>query len=184
MLLLDRWALLDPERRALVQRFDELNPAWVSVLEPWAEDDPDGQDAGAELGGLAGQVLARKRGELRPSFHGVQLGLPDLSAFDRELPLAAIRAMTGFEDRTRQQTTAEEQQGSSRPSLRDAFGSGSRQRADPDRFRQEGEPGRRGDRPRGPTGYPGRGTWNGDTQPGSGEADQGGPSRPAEEPDD
>ncbi|QMU68282.1 TIR-like protein FxsC [Streptacidiphilus sp. P02-A3a] len=117
VLLLDRWALLDPERRALVKRFDELNPGWVSVLEPWAEDDPDRRDAEDGLGELAGQILRRKRGENR-----IQDGLPTLAAFDRELPLAALRALRGFEDRIREQRP--EPPGRPRPSLRDALTGG------------------------------------------------------------
>ena len=169
VLLLDRWALLDPERQALVKRFDERNPSWISVLEPWAEDDPDCRDAGPDLGGLADEALSRKRGEVRPTFHGVQDGLPTLSAFDRELPLAALRAMSGFEDRTRQQLPAEEA-GRPRPNLRDALTGG------PGGGPGKSGPGRNGagkgeKPPRGPTADERQDTWNGSAHPGSGEAD-------------
>jgi len=181
VLLLDRWALLDPERRALVKRFDELNPSWVSVLEPWAEDDPDCRDATGPLGELAGQALSRSRGEVRPTFHGLQEQLPDLAAFDRELPQAAQRAVAGFEERTRQRPAVQEQ-GRPRPNLRDALTGG----APPERPADL-----RGDRPRGPTvsdrhedrngdrhddWYSDRyGTRNGSANPGSGTADPEGP---------
>lgn len=141
VLLLDRWALLDPERRELVKRFDELNPTWVSVLEPWADDDPDCRDAEDDLGELAGQTLPRKRGEIRPTFHGIQDGLPTLTAFDRELPLAALRAMSGFEDRTRERHPPEDP-GTPRPNLRDALTGGAQ--------RGSGS-GKRDERPRAPT---------------------------------
>ena len=161
VLLLDRWALLDPERRALVKRFDELNPGWVSVLEPWAQDDPDCRDADDGLGELAGETLVRKRGEARPTFHGIQDGLPTLSAFDRELPLAALRAMSGFVDRTWQQPPAEDP-GRPRPNLRDALTGGAP---------QDHSSGKRGERPRGPTAGSRPDTWNGSANPGSSVAD-------------
>ncbi|QMU74968.1 TIR domain-containing protein [Streptacidiphilus sp. PB12-B1b] len=155
VLLLDRWALLDPARQALVKRFDERNPSWISILEPWAEDDPDCRAAGPDLGGLADETLSRSRGELRPTFRGVQDGLPTLSAFDRELPVAAFRAMSGFVDRTRPQPPAEEAS-RPRPNLREALTGGTA----------------KGDRPpRGPTGHEQQDTWNGSAHPGSGEAD-------------
>ena len=194
VVLLDRWALLDPERRALVKRFDELNPSWVSVLEPWAQDDPDCRDATGRLGELAGEALSRTRGDLRPTFHGVPEELPDLAAFDRELPKAAQRAVAGFEERTRQQTAVQEP-GRPRPNLRDAL-TGGAPPPDPSADRVPERPAERPadprvERPRGPTAFHRHDDWygarheprheprredpNGSAHPGSGTADPEGP---------
>ena len=99
LLLLDRWALLDPERRGLAQRFDERNPSWVSLLEPWCENDPERPVGDAVLKELAQKVLRSRRRDAKPTFQGAMNGLPTLQSFEEEFPRAAQRAMQAFEDR-------------------------------------------------------------------------------------
>ncbi|WP_370151209.1 TIR-like protein FxsC [Streptacidiphilus sp. EB129] len=118
LLLLDRWALLDPARRELVRRFDESNPSWVSVMEPWAQDDPENLAKNGELHELSQQTLRNKH-EGRPSLRAAFGGLASLHEFDRELPWAAQRAMAGFEEsRPMRDTTLG---GRPRPTMRPAI---------------------------------------------------------------
>lgn len=119
LLLLDRWALLDPERRELVKQLDAANPGWVSVMEPWSVNDPDNAKANGRLLELSDSTLTHKH-EVRPSLQGAFHGLPTLSDFDAELPLAARRAMAGFEEAVRD-ADPPEALGRARPRLKEAL---------------------------------------------------------------
>jgi FxsC-like protein len=119
LLLLDRWALRDEQRREIVTRFDRRNPPWVSVLEPWNSADPDCVAEDRQLGELSSQTLRFKHREAKPSFQGDSDGLATLEDFDEALPRAAMRAKYAFEDRTK---ASQGRAGTPRPSLREAFG--------------------------------------------------------------
>ncbi|MFC9324810.1 TIR-like protein FxsC [Kitasatospora sp. NPDC057015] len=124
LLLLDRWALRDEQRRELVRRFDRSNAAWVGVLEPWNRDDPDCVEHEGPFGELSDQALRLTHRVARPSFQGLgagPTGLASLEDFDDALPRAAMKAKYAFEDRTR---TGPGESAAPRPSLRDAFRGG------------------------------------------------------------
>lgn len=100
LLLLDRWALLDPERRRLVKEFDERNPAWISVMEPWSSDDPECATVSHEVREALEEALSHRHNERRPTLRAAPGALPTLNSFEAELPRAAQRAMFGFQERT------------------------------------------------------------------------------------
>ncbi|AUG79185.1 hypothetical protein CFP65_4438 [Kitasatospora sp. MMS16-BH015] len=120
LLLLDRWALGDEERRELVRQFDRANPPWVSVLEPWNADDQECVEHTGHYSELSDRVLRNKHRDAKPSFaEGDTTGLASLEDFEEALPRAAMRAKYAFEDHTR--TTQPTQTGSPKPNLRAAF---------------------------------------------------------------
>ncbi|WP_441250734.1 TIR-like protein FxsC [Kitasatospora sp. McL0602] len=119
LLLLDRWALRDDQRREIVKKFDRKNPPWVSVLEPWNTDDPDCTRNDGELGALSDGALRHKHREAKPSFQGDSTGLATMEDFEDALPKAAMRAKYAFVDRSRRAQGG--QTGSRRPDLRAAF---------------------------------------------------------------
>ncbi|WP_052069514.1 TIR-like protein FxsC [Streptacidiphilus albus] len=118
LLLFDRWALLNPEKQRLAREFDRVNPPWVSVMEPWCENDPDRATGEVELRGLQADTFRSSRRGLKPSFHSTT-ELPTLRSFSEELPRAAQRAMHAYEEHRRPRSPAKSGS-SSRPSLRDA----------------------------------------------------------------
>jgi FxsC-like protein len=98
VLLFDRWALLDPAKRRLAKKFDQVNPSWVSMLQPWCENDPQREEGDQRLQLLEADTFAsRRRGIGKPSFHGVHVNLPTIHAFSKELPRAVTRAVHAFE---------------------------------------------------------------------------------------
>lgn len=143
LLLLDRWALRDEERREIVRKFDRSNPPWVSVLEPWNAGDPDCVAADQQIGELSAQTLRFKHREAKPSFQGDAGGLATLEDFEDALPRAAMRAKYAFEDRSK---SVQGNPGSARPSLRAAFGAEPRAVGEPrtagERLLRRPEPGR------------------------------------------
>ncbi|MFC5910951.1 TIR-like protein FxsC [Streptacidiphilus monticola] len=96
LLLLDRWALLNDERRALLERFDESNPSWVGLMEPWNPGDPECAANGVRLRRMADDVLYHLRGDRR-RIPGTDT-LASLEEFENALPRAALQAMHAFED--------------------------------------------------------------------------------------
>jgi FxsC-like protein len=99
LLLLDRWALLDPERKRLVKEFDERNPPWISVMEPWSVDDPDCLGASRAVQEAVEEALSHRHNDRRPTLRAAPGALPTLNSFEAELPRAAQRAMFGFKER-------------------------------------------------------------------------------------
>jgi FxsC-like protein len=98
VLLFDRWALLNPVKRRLAKKFDQVNPSWVSMLRPWCENDPQRDEGDQRLKLLEADTFAsRRRGIGKPSFHGVHINLPTIHAFSKELPRAVTRAVHAFE---------------------------------------------------------------------------------------
>ncbi|MFI5531501.1 TIR-like protein FxsC [Kitasatospora sp. NPDC051853] len=124
LVLLDRWALKDDERRGAVARFDQLNPPWVSVLEPWNAEDPDCVAEDRPLTELSARTLRYKRREAKPSFRDGSGELSSLADFEEALPRAVMRAKYAFEDRTAAESGPAGRPGDSgrfRPRLRGAF---------------------------------------------------------------
>lgn len=96
LLIMDRWALRDPQRRSIAERFDRSGPSWVGLLEPWCRDDPECVEERDALRGLADTVLSRKR--RRPRLGVVPRELETLGEFEAELPEAALRALRAFRE--------------------------------------------------------------------------------------
>ncbi|MER5865811.1 TIR-like protein FxsC [Kitasatospora sp. NPDC002040] len=119
LLLLDRWALRDEQRREIVRKFDRRNPDWVKVLEPWNTADQECVEQDRELAELSARSLRFKHREAKPSFHSGPSGLNTLEDFEEALQRAVMGAKYAFEDRSRR---SQDSQGSPRPSLRGAFG--------------------------------------------------------------
>ncbi|MGX1493701.1 TIR-like protein FxsC [Streptomyces tendae] len=86
VVLLDRWVLRDPERRAALAAFDASDLPPTGLVVPWNEHDPDSDDAEHELGMEAEATLPRRirlgRQACRPAVRGV----PDQHAFAGVLP--------------------------------------------------------------------------------------------------
>ncbi|WP_406193154.1 TIR-like protein FxsC [Kitasatospora sp. NBC_01560] len=119
VVLLDRWALLDPRRRELVRALDRTDPSWVSVLEPWSSDDPEAADGEAELHRLAGETI-RYTGRSTRRAAGPESGqLSTLEAFDEALPQAVMRAHYAFGALDRSPAAGADRP--QRPSLRETF---------------------------------------------------------------
>ncbi|MFD0345700.1 TIR-like protein FxsC [Kitasatospora aburaviensis] len=144
VLLLDRWALLDAERIALLRRLDRRNHKVVAVLEPGSPDDPGDTAAGAELAELSRSALAA--GGFLPAGRPRANRLPvlgSLSAFEDALAGVATAARRAVENRW--------PDGPRRGPDGEEGGSPGRPRADrrPARACPEGRPGRAGSAGRG-----------------------------------
>jgi FxsC-like protein len=117
VLLLDRWSLLDKDRRELLKRFDAENPTWVGVLEPWPGDDPECERRSEELLRLADETLTHMRVERRRRPGERTNGaLATLEDFEDALPAAAMAAQHAF-DLVREQAKPRPR-APGRPSLR------------------------------------------------------------------
>ena len=101
LLLIDRWALLDPGRRALVKDFGARHPTWVGLMEPWNAEDTECQQANGELDRAAEEALRHWRYERKPSTRGGVRDLPTVERFLEELPWAAHEAVERFNERGR-----------------------------------------------------------------------------------
>ncbi|RAG83106.1 hypothetical protein DN069_24015 [Streptacidiphilus pinicola] len=117
LLLLDRWSLLDRDRRELLRRFDAENPTWVGVLEPWPGDDPESERRNDELTRLADDTLRHMRAARR-RLYGLRANdaLAMLEDFEHALPAAAMAAQHAF-DRLRRRTEPDPR-APDRPTLR------------------------------------------------------------------
>ncbi|WP_371580598.1 TIR-like protein FxsC [Streptomyces sp. NBC_01314] len=98
ILLLDRWAVQDSERRRRLQAFDRLAHPWVSVMVPWSRFDPqcqaqEGLKRKAELERVLPNLLARGR---NTDLHTAADGVPTLKAFTDVLPLVVATATQQF----------------------------------------------------------------------------------------
>lgn len=86
VVLLDRWVLRDPARRAALGEFDRSDLPPTGLVVPWNENDPDSDEAEYELAAKAEDTLPRRirigRQACRPAVRGV----PDRQAFDKVLP--------------------------------------------------------------------------------------------------
>lgn len=123
VVLVDRWVLQDPVRRELVREFARRNPSWVTVVEPWNQDDPQCVAENAVLAALSDEVLRQRGRYTKPSFRAVESadseGIPTARDFGVAFQIAAVKAQRAFKERGRPRQAT-----SSRPRLRDAFGPG------------------------------------------------------------
>ncbi|MFE4582661.1 FxsC protein, partial [Streptomyces chartreusis] len=86
VVLLDRWVLRDPERRAALGEFDSGNLPPTGLVMPWNENDPDSDEAEYALAAQAEATLPHRirlgRQACRPAVRGV----PDQQSFDNVFP--------------------------------------------------------------------------------------------------
>ena len=98
ILLVDRWAVRDAERRSRLEEFDEAAHPWVSAMVPWNRHDPqcqgeDGLKLKAELERVLPNILERgRRSDCRVAVNGV----PTLKAFTDVLPAVVAHATRQF----------------------------------------------------------------------------------------
>ncbi|MDX2873804.1 TIR-like protein FxsC [Streptomyces ipomoeae] len=98
ILLVDRWAVLDDERRRRLEAFDRASHPWVSAMVPWNRNDlqchgEEGLKLKAELERVLPNILERgRRTDCRVAVNGV----PTLKAFIDILPSVVAHATRQF----------------------------------------------------------------------------------------
>ncbi|MGW6731624.1 TIR-like protein FxsC [Streptomyces sp. NPDC055013] len=85
LMLLDKWVLADPERRALLTRIDNAALPWLGVVVPWDPSDADAE-SGPELQTALEQSLPRTHQRVRSVSRVAVTGVPSLEAFAALLP--------------------------------------------------------------------------------------------------
>ncbi|MEU1039631.1 TIR-like protein FxsC [Streptomyces sp. NPDC005907] len=100
LLLLDRWALDSPRRKALMERLCRERRPWISVMIPQHKDDPIPSEWEARLHQLTNEALASRlvEGAGHRSLNG---GIRTLDAFGTELQMAVRQAVSFFEAHAR-----------------------------------------------------------------------------------
>ncbi|MEU6702648.1 FxsC protein [Streptomyces wuyuanensis] len=86
LLIVDRWALEDDERRERLAAFDAENRPWVSVVVPWNRDDHQSRGAESELSAKLEQTLPTKLSQGRAACRAAARGVPSMEAFGQILP--------------------------------------------------------------------------------------------------
>ncbi|MFG3283501.1 TIR-like protein FxsC [Streptomyces sp. NPDC048111] len=86
ILLVDRWALQDEDRRARLAALDAADRPWISVVVPWNRDDPQSSAATRELTARAEATLPFRTSHGRPACRAAAQGVESLDAFEELLP--------------------------------------------------------------------------------------------------
>ncbi|ORT60112.1 FxsC protein [Streptomyces sp. CB03238] len=86
ILLLDRWALKDDERRERLAAFDAEHRPWVSVVVPRNQMDHQTRAADAELNRALEETMPIKMGQGRAASRAAARGVPSMEAFGQILP--------------------------------------------------------------------------------------------------
>ncbi|WP_262386891.1 TIR-like protein FxsC [Streptomyces sp. TRM49041] len=86
LLLVDRWALQDEERRARLAAFDAEHRPWVSVVVPWNRMDQQSRAAESELSEKLEQTMPVMMGQGRAAGRAAARGVPSMEAFGQILP--------------------------------------------------------------------------------------------------
>ncbi|MFE7776690.1 FxsC protein [Streptomyces sp. NPDC057445] len=86
LLLIDRWALEDEERRERLAAFDAEHRPWVSVVVPWNRDDHQSRAADSELTAKLEATLPTKLSQGRAASRAAARGVPSMEAFGQILP--------------------------------------------------------------------------------------------------
>ncbi|WP_236652039.1 TIR-like protein FxsC [Streptacidiphilus neutrinimicus] len=99
LLLLDRWTLLDTQRRETLRQVDACNPTWLGLMEPWDPHDPENIARHEELRALSERTLVNLRAQRhqRAKLRGVDV-VSSLDEFESMLPHVALSAMHAFEE--------------------------------------------------------------------------------------
>lgn len=86
VLLVDRWALHDEERRERLAAFDSEHRPWASVVVPWNRDDHQSRASEAELTGRLEDTMPSKMRQGRATSRAAAKGVPSMEAFGQILP--------------------------------------------------------------------------------------------------
>ncbi|MGW1468784.1 TIR-like protein FxsC [Streptomyces sp. NPDC002308] len=86
ILILDRWALRDEDRRRRLAAFDADNRPWVTLVVPWNRDDPQSTAEEAELTAILEQTMPVKMSQGRAFCRVAAKGVPSMEAFGQILP--------------------------------------------------------------------------------------------------
>jgi len=86
ILVVDRWALQDEERRRRLAAFDAENRPWVTMVVPWNREDQESRAAEAELTDKLEQTMPVKMHQGRAFCRAAARGVPSMEAFGQILP--------------------------------------------------------------------------------------------------
>ncbi len=86
ILLVDRWALQDEERRQRLAAFDAEDRPWVTMVVPWNREDLENRVAEAELTEKLEQTMPAKMRQGRAFCRAAAKGVPSMEAFGQILP--------------------------------------------------------------------------------------------------
>ncbi|MFI6061398.1 FxsC protein [Streptomyces sp. NPDC051286] len=86
ILVVDRWALMDEDRRRRLAAFDAENRPWVTMVVPWNREDPQSRAAEAELTEKLEQTMPSKIRQGRAYCRAAARGVPSMDAFGQVLP--------------------------------------------------------------------------------------------------
>ncbi|WP_329115024.1 TIR-like protein FxsC [Streptomyces sp. NBC_01465] len=86
VLIVDRWALHDEDRRNRLAAFDAEHRPWVSVIVPWNRDDHQSRAAENDLAAKLEDTMPAKLREGRATSRAAAKGVPSMEAFGAVLP--------------------------------------------------------------------------------------------------
>lgn len=86
ILLVDRWALQDEDRRRRLAAFDAENRPWVTMVVPWSREDRQSMAVEAELTEKLEQTMPTKMRQGRAYCRAAARGVPSMEAFGQILP--------------------------------------------------------------------------------------------------
>ncbi|MFI2349839.1 TIR-like protein FxsC [Streptomyces sp. NPDC019443] len=86
ILLVDRWALEDEDRRERLAAFDAEPRPWVSVVVPWNRDDPQSRVSEAELVQKLERTMPHQMRQGRAACRAAARGVLSMEAFGQILP--------------------------------------------------------------------------------------------------
>ncbi|MEU3216234.1 FxsC protein [Streptomyces sp. NPDC006971] len=86
ILLVDRWALQDEDRRRRLAAFDAENRPWVTMVVPWNREDQESRAAEAELTEKLERTMPTKMRQGRAFCRAAAKGVPSMEAFGQILP--------------------------------------------------------------------------------------------------
>lgn len=86
ILLVDRWALQDEDRRQRLAAFDAEHRPWVTMIVPWNRDDHQSRAAEAELTAKLEATMPSKMRQGRAACRAAAKGVPSMEAFGQLLP--------------------------------------------------------------------------------------------------
>jgi FxsC-like protein len=81
LVLVDAWATLSAERRQRLQRLNDPNQPWISVLVPWNRNDTENNAAEDKLKQGLELALGSKLASAPPAFRRAATEVPTLKAF-------------------------------------------------------------------------------------------------------
>ncbi|MGW1816773.1 TIR-like protein FxsC [Streptomyces sp. NPDC002125] len=94
ILLMDRWALQDEDRRRRLAAHDAENPPWTAVIVPWNRDDGQSRAAEAELTEMLEQTMPVTMRRSRSFASGAAVGVFSMETFGMTLP-EVVEAVVG-----------------------------------------------------------------------------------------